>query len=115
MWPFAQDPIGEPATASGVVHIILAAIESLSTIGIVALSLYAFRTEGPQQWSWFAAVCLVFILLSGVAAAVATAGHWPTMGLFERLTIGAFEIWLAMVALQTALRSTSPAVIGPGE
>lgn len=104
MWPFAQDPIGTPATVPGVVHIVLAAIESLATIAIVGLSLAAFRAGGQRRLSWFSASCLAVIVLSGVVAAAATAGQWPMMGLFERLTIGAFEVWLAAIALRLALR-----------
>lgn len=114
MGPFAQDPIGAPTTVAGLVHIVLAAIESLSTIVMVALSLYAFRASGWRRLGWFAAICLAVIVPCGLAAAAASAGHWQTMGLFERLTIGAFEAWLAIVALHMALRPASLAVTGGG-
>jgi hypothetical protein len=40
MWPFPADTSGYPVTSKGIIHIILAAIESLSTV--IATFLFGF-------------------------------------------------------------------------
>lgn len=103
MWPFPQDPIGLPASSTGIVHVVLAAIESLSSMAILAISIRALWTEGHRRLAAFSGACLALIVPFGFAAALATAGHGQLMGLFERLTIGAFEAWLGIFALSCAL------------
>lgn len=103
MWPFAQDPVGSTVTVGGSIHLALAAIESLSSIAILTISWWKLRDERPRLLSGIALSCLLITVVFGVCAAFATAMQWPMMGLYERLTIGAFEVWLFALAL-VALR-----------
>lgn len=108
MWPFAQDPIGTPTSLTGALHLALAAIESLSSIAIVAISIRTLWITGHRRLAVFAGGCLGFIIPFGIAAAAATAGHWQLMGLFERVTIGAFETWIGVIALAYAFGLLAP-------
>ena len=103
MWPLPQDPIGAPASPAGIAHIALAAVESLSSILIVGLAIRALWQARHRRLALFSAVCLGLIVPFGIGAAAATAGHWQFMGLFERVTIGAFEAWIGVVALSRAI------------
>jgi hypothetical membrane protein len=102
MGPFAQDPIGSPATVTGITHIVLAAITSLATIAILVLSAIGFRLARRRDLTAFAILCLLIVVPFGLAAAMAAANTSPVMGLFERTTIGGFEIWVFVVALVLA-------------
>lgn len=113
MWPLPQDPIGSPATPSGV-HLALAAIESLSSIIILALSMRQFRARGDVRCTAFCAVVPAITIVFGGAAALATANRWPLMGLFERLTIGAFEAWMLVIAVKVLRHPALLARRSPG-
>ena len=106
MWPLRQDPIGSPATYSGVLHVVLAAVESLSSIAVVAMSMRQFHARGEAALTAFCAAALAIVIVFGAAAALATANGWPLMGLFERLTIGAFEAWILVIAVALMRRPT---------
>jgi hypothetical protein len=99
MWPFPMDPVSAPATVPGIIHIILAALLSLATMGAILLSALAWRKRpdggGPAA---FSAACLVIVFCSGIPAGFAAANNWPTMGLFERITIGTFLVWMFATA-----------------
>jgi uncharacterized membrane protein YhaH (DUF805 family) len=104
MWPLPQDPIGSPATLNGELHIALAAIESLSSIIILTLSTRQFRARGELWLTAFCAAALAIAIVFGGAAALTTANSWPLMGLFERLTIGAVEVWMLVIAIAVLQR-----------
>lgn len=112
MWPFAQDPIGAPATFTGIVHILLAAVESVSSIAVMILSALALRARRQGLLAVLALLCLVVTVPSGAVAGLSAANNWPMMGLFERFTIGGFEAWLMGIALIAALR---PGVLAAGD
>jgi hypothetical protein len=104
MGPFAMDAPGSAMTVVGMVHIGLAAFTSLATIAIVAMSAALWRGEGEQGLSWIALACLGLIVPFGLLAALATANAWPLSGIYERLTIGGFEIWLGVGSVAFARR-----------
>ena len=99
MGPFPQDSYGYPATTAGTIHIVLAAVASLLIILALVAAGRAFR--GDPGWARLAGVSTltaVVMVLTGAVAAVATAADRPYMGLAERLPIGTFLVWLAVVA-----------------
>ncbi|MEP7239562.1 MAG: DUF998 domain-containing protein [Devosia sp.] len=107
MGPFAQDPVGTPVTWQGIAHLVLAAIESLSTLVVLSLSVIGFRARGVAAGFWVSLGCLLLTAPFGVATALAVGNSWPGVGLFERLTIGGFEAWLLIVAILLLARPHS--------
>lgn len=101
MWPFAMDMRGAPVTPAGLAHLGLAAVASVSTIVAVSLSIFAEQ----RQWRRLSAYCLVLMALSGLATAGSAALDWPVVGLLERVTIGAFMLWLGTTAVRYAMAS----------
>jgi hypothetical membrane protein len=104
MWPFPQDPVGEAATVGGIVHLVLAAGQSVGTM--LAILFMAVSLRRYPVWHRFSAYCLVTlaaIFLSGIAAALAAASLSPSFGLVERVTIGLFLQWVLVVAVTLAL------------
>ena len=103
MTPFAMDPIGQPMTFTGVGHIILAGLASLFSLGsLLAFAVGLRKVRGGRPWSSYAALSLAVTLVTGAVAAYAAARLWPTMGLWERVTIGANLQWVFAFALALA-------------
>ena len=100
MWAFPMDPIGAGMTVPGAVHILLAGVQSVSTIVAILWAAIALRRRpGWRRFSVFSAACLVVLIAAGGIGAWAAGAGAPFMGLFERITIGAFEVWLFSLAL----------------
>lgn len=108
MWPFPMDMPGTPVSAAGLAHLGLAAVASISTVVAVLLSVLNWHRAERREMTLFSAFCLFVIVSSGLASAAAAALGWPIVGLLERLTIGAFELWLVVTA--TLLATTSSLV-----
>ncbi len=96
---FPQDMRGSAPTFAGKTHIILAAIISPATVASALIAGFAFRSDPVyQRLSGFSFVMALVILATGGATAVSIASDSPIGGVFERLTIGAFLLWLYVLA-----------------
>lgn len=105
MWPFSMDPIGAGVTVPGAIHILLAGVQSVSTIVAILWAAIALRRRpGWRRFSVFSAACLVVLIAAGGTGAWAAGAGAPFMGLFERITIGTFEVWLFVLALMLLKR-----------
>jgi hypothetical membrane protein len=98
MWPFPQDPIGAPVSPAGIAHITLAAFMSLGSMGAIGAGAFAYRAAGRRPMALFSLVCLVVVFGTGLLAAFGIGGGSQYAGLFERITIGAFEFWMLVSA-----------------
>jgi hypothetical membrane protein len=92
---FTQDPRGAPATLNGSLHIILSGITAALTIIAIILVGLSFR-KYPQLkiFSCYSFITSVLILISGGAAAGSFANNNVYGGLYERITIFLFMIWI---------------------
>jgi Protein of unknown function (DUF998) len=96
---FRQDSIGEAATAAGRVHVGLAGVSALLTVVCAVLYAIAFGKDvGWDRTARFTWTCVLAILLTGPVAAAGVGRPW--MGLAERLPIGAFLLWIAVVSVR---------------
>jgi hypothetical membrane protein len=95
---FPQDTLGTPATTAGAVHIGLAATSALLTVVSTIVYGLAFRRDvhWPRLAS-FSFACTGLIVTTGPLAAASVDTGW--MGAAERLPIGTFLVWVAVVAL----------------
>lgn len=94
---FPQDTPGEPATAVGAVHIGLAAVSALLTVGCIAVYARVFaRDLGAARLASFSVRCAVVIVVTGPLAAAAVGSS--VTGAAERLPIGTFLVWLGGVS-----------------
>jgi hypothetical membrane protein len=97
---FPQDPGGLPVTSAGSMHIVAAGLASLASMIAILLAVLWFRKRpdlrGYAAYSW---VTLAAIFLSGGLTAGLTVSGSGVMGLSERITIGAFELWLFVIGL----------------
>ena len=92
---FTQDPRGAPATLNGTLHIILSGITAALTIISIILVGLSFRKYPELKiYSWYSFITSILIFISGGAAAASFANNNAYGGLFERLTIFLFMIWI---------------------
>ncbi len=98
---FPQDPFNVQITSTGVMHIVLAGLSSLTTMLSMLLMGFWF-TANPRLRAYgvysFISVAIVFIF-GGMAAATGV-NHSPVLGIIERITIGGFLQWLFVIALK---------------
>lgn len=96
---FPQDPRNMAFTFTGTMHIALAGITSLFTL--VSVLLIGINFRKISEWKSFAiySICsFIVILVSGGMAVMNVASNSDYGGLFERVTIFAFMIWVIIYA-----------------
>lgn len=98
-------PEGEGGASSaigpgGTAHIVFAGISSLaSLLAIVFAGRWLAQARASRGVWRFSVMAAVAVAATGALTAFAVANHTPWAGLSERLTIGAFLLWQAVVAL----------------
>jgi hypothetical protein len=106
-WQFPMDPIGKPSTTRGKGHLVLAGLMSVGTMATI-LS-FAIGAANMAHWGWFSVysyVSFAWVLGTGGLAALSAIGHWPTMGLLERLTIGGGLQWTFVLGVAALVAPT---------
>ncbi|MBZ2165775.1 DUF998 domain-containing protein [Methanobacterium spitsbergense] len=92
---FTQDPRGTPATLYGTLHILLSGITAALTIISILLIGLSFKKYSKMKiFTWYSYTTSILILLSGGAGAISLASNNGFGGLFERITIFLFMIWV---------------------
>jgi len=98
MWWFPMDSRGYPATQNGLVHIILASIESLATI--IATFLFGFGLKKKEHLlSKISITAGISLLIIGPIAGFTVTQNSPFMGFVERITIGIFLLWVFIFSI----------------
>jgi hypothetical membrane protein len=100
---FPQDPGGPPVTVTGTVHVVLAGVLSLGTmLAILCTGLWLRQVPGLRAYWIYSLISLAVVFVSGGLGAAAIATSSPSLGLVERVTIGAFILWVFVIALKLA-------------
>lgn len=108
---FTQDPRGSPATLYGTLHIALSGVTALLTIISVILVGSSFKDYvGLKNFTWYSYVTAILIFLSGGAGAASIANNSPIGGLFERITIFLFMVWVIIFSYILWKGAPDPAV-----
>ncbi len=98
MLVFPMDKMGTPMTAGGLTHLVVAGFTSVWTMLAIGLMAWGWRRLGRPDRARVDLALLGGVALSGISAALGTGLGWPVAGLFERLTIGLFLVWVALTA-----------------
>jgi hypothetical membrane protein len=101
---FPMDPRGTEATLPGTIHLILAGVLSLLTILTILFTGFGFK-DFPllANLKLYSLITAIVVVASGGMAAFGASTESAYMGLFERITIGAFLQWIFVVALRLFL------------
>lgn len=92
---FPQDPRNAAVTFQGTMHIAIAGITSLFTlISVLLIGINFRKVKEMKSFAVYSFISFSLILISGGAAAISVATNSAYGGLFERITIFAFMIWI---------------------
>jgi len=106
---FRQDSVGAVATTQGTIHLVLAGVSSLLSLGTAILYGLAFRREPSfRRLSRYSFVTAALLVLTAPLA-VGSIGT-DLMGLYERLTIGVYMAWVVVVAVDALLAARTEAI-----
>ena len=102
---FPQDPRGAVVTPSGIIHIVLAGLSSLTTMLSMVLMGFWFRAiRRLRGYGLYSFISAVLVFISGGAAAYTAATLSSILGLMERITIGGFLQWLFVMGVKLYTR-----------
>ena len=101
---FADDPEGQPATASGRIHLVLAFIAFTAMAAGAIMISASLRSDLPAAALPVSVAGAAALLLLGMAA---RHKHAPG-GLYERIFLGLELLWIAVVATRVALGRQGP-------
>jgi len=92
---FTQDPRGSAATLHGTLHILLSGLTAaLTIISVVLVGLSFKKYSNLKGFSWYSYITAALIFISGGIGAASLANNGAYGGLFERITIFLFMIWV---------------------
>lgn len=100
---FPMDERGAEATFKGAVHIAIAAVVSPSTIICMLLAGLGFkRRKDMKGYAVYSLISSALVLVSGMMAAISPGNTLllPYMGLFERVTIGLYLLWMLVTSIR---------------
>lgn len=105
MFVFPQDTPGTSVSTGGAVHIVLAAMMSLLTmLAIFLIGRADGRFPRRRNAALYSYITLAVVFVSGGLTVASIAEHWSYGGLFERCTIGMFELWVFVQAWRLTIR-----------
>jgi len=98
---FPMDPMGAQATFAGTMHNILGGIVALVTIILpLLMGLGLHQVDGFQNYAGYSFVASAIIFVSGLTGVILASQGVHLFGLFERITIGSYEVWIFMTAMK---------------
>jgi hypothetical protein len=97
---FPMDPLGSEATFAGTMHNILGGVVAFATILMpILMGLGLRRAEGFQTYVNYSFICSAIIFIAAPTGILLQSQGVQMFGFFERITIGTYEIWLFVTAL----------------
>lgn len=92
---FTQDPRGSTATLYGTLHIALSGVTAaLTIISVMLVGLSFKKYMGMKKFTRYSYLTAILIFLSGGIGAASIANNSAYGGLFERITIFLFMVWV---------------------
>ena len=97
---FPMDPLGAEATFAGTMHNVLGGIVALATIVMPLLMGLGFRhLDNFKKYAVYSFITSTIIFVSGLTGVILAGQGVLVFGLFERITIGSYEVWTFVTAL----------------
>ena len=98
---FPMDPLGSEATFAGTMHNILGGVVVLATIIMpLLMGLGLRRADSFQKYANYSFISSTIIIISGLTGVTLASQGIHLFGLFERITIGSYELWIFVTALK---------------
>lgn len=98
---FPMDPLGAQATFAGTMHNVLGGVVALATIIMpLLMGLGLRRVDDFQRYATYSFITSAIIFVSGLTGVILAGQGILLFGLFERITIGSYELWIFVTALK---------------
>lgn len=98
---FPMDPLGAEATFAGTMHNILGGVVALATIIMpLLMGLGVRRLDDFNRYAVYSFISSAVIFISGLTGVILAGQGIHLFGLFERITIGSYEVWIFVTALR---------------
>jgi len=98
---FPMDPLGTEATFAGTMHNTLGGIVAFATIFMpLLMGLGLRRVDGFKSYVNYSFITSAIIFVSGLTGVILAGQGIQLFGLFERITIGSYEVWIFVTALK---------------
>lgn len=103
---FPMDARGASPTLIGNIHLVLAGLLSLGTISTTLLiGVWFSKQPGKKRFGTISFIACAVIVITGGLAAAAAASASPIMGIFQRMTIGTFMLWVLILGIKLTVHS----------
>ncbi len=97
---FPMDPIGSEATFAGTMHNVFGGVVAFATILMpLLMGLGLCQTKVFQSYTTYSFVSSAIIFVSGLIGVILAGQGIQLFGLFERITISTYEVWIFVTAL----------------
>jgi hypothetical protein len=98
---FPMDPLGTEATFAGTMHNVLGGVVALATIVMpLLMGLGTRRLDGFKRYATYSFISSAIIFVSGLTGVILAGQGIQLFGLFERITIGSYEVWIFVTAMR---------------
>jgi hypothetical protein len=97
---FPMDPMGTEATFAGTMHNVLGGVVAFATIIMpILMGLGLRHLDGFSRYAVYSFITSAIIFVSAPTGIILAGQGIHVFGLFERITIGSFEAWILVTAL----------------
>jgi hypothetical protein len=97
---FPMDPLGAAPTFAGAMHNILGGVVALATILMpLLMGLGLRKSKDFHRYVIYSWVSSAIIFVSGLTGVILGGQGVLVFGFFERITIGTYEVWILVTAL----------------
>jgi hypothetical membrane protein len=98
---FPMDPFGEDATFAGNMHQYLTYVNiALIILAIPIIGTGLYKEKQWKSFKIYSIITVITMVICGVLTGVLTANNIEMLGLFERITIYAYQAWILILAVQ---------------
>jgi hypothetical protein len=97
---FPMDPLGTETTFAGAMHNVLGGVVAFATITMpLLMGLGLKQKDDFQNYVRYSFVTSAIIFVSGLTGVILAGYGIQLFGLFERITIGSYELWIFVTAV----------------
>lgn len=97
---FPMDPFGEDATLAGSMHQYLTYVNiALIVLAIPLIGIGLYKEKQWKSFTIYSIITVITMAICGVLTGVLTANNIEMLGLFERITIYAYQAWIFILAV----------------
>ena len=111
-----MDPMGSVPTFAGTMHNVFGGVVAFATILMpLFMGLGLRHSNAFQGYAVYAFITSGIIFVSGLTGVILAGQGFPVFGLFERITIGSYEVWIFVTALELLKTMQIAIIINSGE